>query len=296
MALYECFQGPSTSIVPNRGLTQLPLKIITYPQKLAPMVFAVYWLIRSTSPLPQANILTDTSSAVWNEAKESLWGRTWLGWCATLLFTLLILQAKFCDDLFPLADQFVPFLSSKPIFSFAAKLHATTPPGPRQGPLIRTLLALLHRRGSHPPGFDKFMADEAAETKLDHAPFLNLPLGSDSHIPSETDVEYGGKEPFEEDSGVGGIQARLEEGSIEMDVQTTEGRKSSSSSLKLDEPGWSKSSSPSIEMEMDDAWRKMGSASVDSGKTMVEPKGEQEGEVEGSHEERDLGESKVEKS
>lgn len=94
-------------------------KFITFPQKLLPAGFAVYWLIR-----------------MWKELEVSAWGRAWLGWCLSLLIMLLTIQVKFCDDIFPICDHMHHKLDypDDPITQKAT------------GPVMRFLLGRLRRR------------------------------------------------------------------------------------------------------------------------------------------------------
>lgn len=85
-------------------------KITTFPQKFAPAGFAIYWLAESESCRSCDRALTDeprliSTPAVWRNIDGSAWGRAWIVWCTMLLVMLLILQVKFADDTFPLADQ-----------------------------------------------------------------------------------------------------------------------------------------------------------------------------------------------
>ncbi|GAA5829721.1 hypothetical protein JCM11251_000259 [Rhodosporidiobolus azoricus] len=90
---------------------------ITFPQKIAPAALALYWLAR-----------------MWNEIDNTMWGRTWIVWCTMILSLLMILQIKFCDDVFPLAAY------------IGSKLHGGPVP-PRQGPVMRLLCSPFRRRG-----------------------------------------------------------------------------------------------------------------------------------------------------
>lgn len=42
---------------------------------------------------------------MWNDVKGSADGRFWLTWATLLVSTLLLLQIKFCDDIFPICKQ-----------------------------------------------------------------------------------------------------------------------------------------------------------------------------------------------
>ncbi|KAM0787048.1 hypothetical protein ACM66B_006313 [Microbotryomycetes sp. NB124-2] len=89
-------------------------KWITYPQKIAPAILALYWLGR-----------------MWNDIDHVSEGRFWIGWCLTLLVTLLLLQIKFCDDVWPLTAH------------VRAKLYPPSTDGPtlsRTGPVMTILL------------------------------------------------------------------------------------------------------------------------------------------------------------
>ncbi|BGP46288.1 hypothetical protein JCM10450v2_002130 [Rhodotorula kratochvilovae] len=87
---------------------------ITFPQKLAPCAFAVYWLAR-----------------MWNEIDDKAWGRAWIVWCTMILSLLMVLQVVFCDDV------------------IGHKLHGGPLP-PRRGPVMRTLgrVFCFARRGN----------------------------------------------------------------------------------------------------------------------------------------------------
>jgi hypothetical protein len=63
-------------------------RIITYPQKLIPAVMALVWLAK-----------------MWDDVKGSADGRFWLAWATMLISSLLLLQVKFCDDVFPICNQ-----------------------------------------------------------------------------------------------------------------------------------------------------------------------------------------------
>ncbi|GAA5926640.1 hypothetical protein JCM10213_002408 [Rhodosporidiobolus nylandii] len=84
-------------------------KVITFPQKIAPALFALYWLGR-----------------MWRSIDEMAWGRAWLGWSTIIISLLLLLQIKFCDDVFPLADH------------IGHKLHGGLKPS-RFGPVMSLL-------------------------------------------------------------------------------------------------------------------------------------------------------------
>ncbi|GAA6001260.1 hypothetical protein JCM10207_007490 [Rhodosporidiobolus poonsookiae] len=91
-------------------------KYITFPQKLVPAIFALYWLGR-----------------MWNELEPMAWGRAWLGWSTMIITLLLLLQIKFCDDIFPLANH------------IGHKLNGGPAPS-RQGPVIGFFARLFTRR------------------------------------------------------------------------------------------------------------------------------------------------------
>ncbi|GAA5879713.1 hypothetical protein JCM8547_004833 [Rhodosporidiobolus lusitaniae] len=95
-------------------------RLITFPQKILPAAFALYWLAR-----------------MWHNIDDSAWGRTWIVWSTMLLSALLLLQVKFSDDVFPLAG-YVNY-----------KLHGSGALPPRQGPVMRFLLRPFSRRHSH---------------------------------------------------------------------------------------------------------------------------------------------------
>ncbi|TNY17102.1 Proteophosphoglycan ppg4, partial [Rhodotorula diobovata] len=88
-------------------------RYITFPQKLVPCAFAVYWLAR-----------------MWTEIDDKAWGRAWIVWCTTILSLLMILQIRFCDDTWPLAAH------------IGYKLHGGPLP-PRQGPVMRFLARMF---------------------------------------------------------------------------------------------------------------------------------------------------------
>ncbi|GAA5835745.1 hypothetical protein JCM9279_004635 [Rhodotorula babjevae] len=88
-------------------------RYITFPQKLLPCAFAVYWLAR-----------------MWNEIDDKAWGRAWIVWCTMVLSLLMILQIRFCDDTWPLAAH------------IGYKLHGGALP-PRQGPVMCALARLF---------------------------------------------------------------------------------------------------------------------------------------------------------
>ncbi|GAA6057679.1 hypothetical protein JCM3770_003837 [Rhodotorula araucariae] len=92
----------------------------TFPQKLLPSAFAVYWLGR-----------------MWNEIDGKAWGRAWLAWCTVILSLLMVLQVVFCDDIFPLAAY------------IGYKLNGRQLP-PRRGPVLRALarVSCFRRAGS----------------------------------------------------------------------------------------------------------------------------------------------------
>ncbi|GJN88336.1 hypothetical protein Rhopal_001301-T1 [Rhodotorula paludigena] len=59
---------------------------ITFPQKVVPAAFALAWL-----------------GMMWDDIDSMPWGRAWIGICTSFVTLLLILQVKFCDDIFPLS-------------------------------------------------------------------------------------------------------------------------------------------------------------------------------------------------
>ncbi|GAA5971558.1 hypothetical protein JCM11641_000639 [Rhodosporidiobolus odoratus] len=91
---------------------------ITFPQKMAPAAFAVYWLVR-----------------MWGEVDDVAWGKAWIICCTIILSLLMILQIRFCDDIFPLAAY------------IGYKLHGGSLP-PKRGPVMRVLLHPFTRRRS----------------------------------------------------------------------------------------------------------------------------------------------------
>ncbi|GAA5999369.1 uncharacterized protein JCM10292_001239 [Rhodotorula paludigena] len=91
-------------------------KYITWVQKVAPAAFSLYWLGR-----------------MWYEIDDIAWGRAWLGWSSLIIALLLLLQIKFCDDIFPLANY------------VGYKLNGGDVPS-RTGPVMRILLRLIGRR------------------------------------------------------------------------------------------------------------------------------------------------------
>ncbi|GJN88335.1 hypothetical protein Rhopal_001300-T1 [Rhodotorula paludigena] len=56
-----------------------------YLRKVVPAAFALAWL-----------------GLMWNDIASVSWGRAWIGVCTSFVTLLLILQVKFCDDIFPL--------------------------------------------------------------------------------------------------------------------------------------------------------------------------------------------------
>ncbi|GAA5835762.1 hypothetical protein JCM9279_004640 [Rhodotorula babjevae] len=96
-------------------------KGVTWLQKFVPAAFALYWLGR-----------------MWTEIDGMGWGRAWLGWSTTILTLLLLLQVKFCDDLWPLTAH------------VRHKLYGGVVP-PRSGPVMRTLLYFVSLCTCRPP-------------------------------------------------------------------------------------------------------------------------------------------------
>ncbi|GAA5999377.1 uncharacterized protein JCM10292_001244 [Rhodotorula paludigena] len=90
---------------------------ITFPQKVVPAAFALAWL-----------------GMMWDDIDSMPWGRAWIGICTSFVMLLLILQVKFCDDIFPLSAY------------IGYKLHGGPLP-PRQGPVMRFLTGSC--RGRH---------------------------------------------------------------------------------------------------------------------------------------------------
>lgn len=93
-------------------------KYITYPQRLLPVAFAAYWLVR-----------------MWKEMHASLCGRAWLGFCTTLIICLVAIQVKFCDDIPPLCDHIYRKLH-----------HPEQPPKKGMGPLTTFVLRCLGKQ------------------------------------------------------------------------------------------------------------------------------------------------------
>lgn len=62
-------------------------EVITFPQKIVPAGMALYWLAR-----------------MWHDIDSTTDGRFWLGWATSLISVLLLLQVKFCDDVFPICN------------------------------------------------------------------------------------------------------------------------------------------------------------------------------------------------
>ncbi|ORY88610.1 hypothetical protein BCR35DRAFT_263328 [Leucosporidium creatinivorum] len=91
-------------------------KFITYPQKLVPAIIALVWL-----------------GEMKRDVEGSADGRFWLAWATILIATLLILQVKFCDDIFTICN-YVHY-----------KLDPSAFPHPpsRTGPVMRFLFGLL---------------------------------------------------------------------------------------------------------------------------------------------------------
>ncbi|GAA5914076.1 hypothetical protein JCM8208_005134 [Rhodotorula glutinis] len=122
-------------------------RYITFPQKLLPCAFAVYWLAR-----------------MWNEIDDKAWGRAWIVWCTVILSLLMILQVRFCDDTWPLAAH------------IGYKLNGGALP-PRQGPVMRALARLFCCRRRQPrrnsvrpaPPTDSYRSSLKVDSKEDLA-------------------------------------------------------------------------------------------------------------------------------
>ncbi|KAK4049692.1 hypothetical protein OIV83_003967 [Microbotryomycetes sp. JL201] len=100
-------------------------KWITYPQKIVPAVMSLYWLGR-----------------MWNDIDHVSDGRFWIGWCLSLVVTLLILQIKFCDDIWPLTAYVRSKLDASTL-SFAVERGE---PVPRTGPVMTLVFHIFARR------------------------------------------------------------------------------------------------------------------------------------------------------
>lgn len=57
-------------------------------QQVVPVAFAFYW-----------------SARMWTGIDDEMMGRFWLGWSTSLITILLILQVKFCDQIWGLTAQ-----------------------------------------------------------------------------------------------------------------------------------------------------------------------------------------------
>ncbi|GAA5947630.1 hypothetical protein JCM3775_001872 [Rhodotorula graminis] len=122
-------------------------RYITFPQKVLPCAFAVYWLAR-----------------MWNEIDDKAWGQAWIVWCTIILSLLMVLQVRFCDDTWPLAAH------------IGYKLHGGPLP-PRQGPVMRTLARLFCCRRRQPrrnsvrpaPPTDSYRSSLKVDSKEDLA-------------------------------------------------------------------------------------------------------------------------------
>ncbi|GAA5919814.1 hypothetical protein JCM6882_006488 [Rhodosporidiobolus microsporus] len=144
---------------------------ITFPQKIAPAALALYWLVR-----------------MWHEIDDSSWGRTWIVWCTMILSLLLILQIKFCDDVFPLAAY------------IGYKLHGGPLP-PRRGPVMRILclpFSRNSRRGGNQRG-DHARLESAVELGFGSAmgtgtPGTATPPDGEKELATAGVVEQGERE------------------------------------------------------------------------------------------------------
>ncbi|GAA6037036.1 hypothetical protein JCM8097_005519 [Rhodosporidiobolus ruineniae] len=96
-------------------------KCITFPQKIVPAAFSLYWLGR-----------------MWNDIDGLAWGRAWLGFSTIIITLLLLLQVKFCDDVFPLANH------------IRHKLRGGSRPS-RQGPVMALLTKPFSRKAPTGP-------------------------------------------------------------------------------------------------------------------------------------------------
>ncbi|GAA6037025.1 hypothetical protein JCM8097_005514 [Rhodosporidiobolus ruineniae] len=142
-------------------------KWITFPQKLVPAAFSLYWLGR-----------------MWNDIDPMIWGRAWLGFSTAVIALLLVLQVKFCDDVFPLCNY------------IGYKLHGGPLPS-RRGPVMRLLCLPFSRHSrsspSHPP---KRISNASDVTAVD----------------AEAAVGMGRSSPYpEKEEGVGRVLEAAEE-------------------------------------------------------------------------------------
>ena len=96
-------------------------RFITWPQKVVPVVFALYWSGRSESVSRLMGLTlgpgltSSVTSLVWSALDEpgSL-GQAWLGTSTALIVALLLLQVYFCDQV-SCADSLTPSLADVPL-------------------------------------------------------------------------------------------------------------------------------------------------------------------------------------
>ncbi|ORY88586.1 hypothetical protein BCR35DRAFT_329831 [Leucosporidium creatinivorum] len=91
-------------------------KFITFPQKIVPAVLCLTVLGR-----------------MWNDIDGSAYGRWWLGWSTIFISILLLLQVKFCDDVFPICNY----------VHYRLYPDAYSHPPSRTGPVMRFLSSLM---------------------------------------------------------------------------------------------------------------------------------------------------------
>ncbi|GAA6037021.1 hypothetical protein JCM8097_005512 [Rhodosporidiobolus ruineniae] len=109
-------------------------KVITFPQKLVPAALSLYWLGR-----------------MWTSIDELAWGRAWLGFSTIIITLLLLVQVKFCDDVFPLCNH------------IGHKLYGGPRPS-RKGPVMTLLTLPFGRRQRDPRPDDVERAEPQTET------------------------------------------------------------------------------------------------------------------------------------
>ncbi|KAK4056164.1 hypothetical protein OIO90_002895 [Microbotryomycetes sp. JL221] len=130
-------------------------KWITFPQKIVPAVMSLYWLGR-----------------MWNDIDDVVEGRFWIGWCLTLVVVLLVLQVKFCDDIWPLTS----YVEQK-LLQLETGESLSGSDCKRTGPIM-TLLSKAFSRNNHRR---HHQSDENTSNTLSSRPLSTLTTGTETY-------------------------------------------------------------------------------------------------------------------